>query len=379
MSAVLRAGGTVGIDVVGTVPVGLPPLRSCRWSRATSSRSPRRRSASRSVAATDTSVLSRTFRPARGGGQPGSRAGRPRWSRTSRAGFLSGMPVSSSASRTPVAESAGAKTQVTGRSWALLRSPSCSSRLPGLLARSADGDTGGHRHRRRPVARRNGCDRPTVAGRDVGILAGLGQLPWGRPPRRHPGRLPGRRAFLDGLHPPSMVAPRRGARPRRRRQGLPRPDLLPDARRVPGLLLYRFDAPLFFANADFFRERVRGAGTRRRPSAGSSWPPSRSPMSTRPRRRHARRASMSELDTSRHRARVRGAQGSCTGETPSQVRRSQRHAKRTKFPHGRGGGFRLPCGGPVSHGRTGRRPTVDPTHATKVLSQTPESARAPHR
>jgi len=31
----------------------------------------------------------------------------------------------------------------------------------------------------------------------------------------------------------------------------------PDAREVPGLLLYRFDAPLFFANADVFRERVR--------------------------------------------------------------------------------------------------------------------------
>ena len=31
----------------------------------------------------------------------------------------------------------------------------------------------------------------------------------------------------------------------------------PDARRIPGLVLYRFDAPLFFANADYFRERVR--------------------------------------------------------------------------------------------------------------------------
>ena len=30
----------------------------------------------------------------------------------------------------------------------------------------------------------------------------------------------------------------------------------PDARRVPGLVLYRFDAPLFFANADLFRAHV---------------------------------------------------------------------------------------------------------------------------
>ena len=38
----------------------------------------------------------------------------------------------------------------------------------------------------------------------------------------------------------------------------------PEGREVPGLLLYRFDAPLFFANAEVFRndltERVRAAG-----------------------------------------------------------------------------------------------------------------------
>ena len=31
----------------------------------------------------------------------------------------------------------------------------------------------------------------------------------------------------------------------------------PDATLIPGLVLYRFDAPLFFANTDSFRERVR--------------------------------------------------------------------------------------------------------------------------
>ena len=31
----------------------------------------------------------------------------------------------------------------------------------------------------------------------------------------------------------------------------------PNARLVPGLVLYRFDAPLFFANADVFHARVR--------------------------------------------------------------------------------------------------------------------------
>jgi MFS superfamily sulfate permease-like transporter len=33
----------------------------------------------------------------------------------------------------------------------------------------------------------------------------------------------------------------------------------PDARLIPGLVLFRWDAPLFFANAELFQERVRDA------------------------------------------------------------------------------------------------------------------------
>src|SRR5205085_4641304 len=33
----------------------------------------------------------------------------------------------------------------------------------------------------------------------------------------------------------------------------------PDARRIPGLVLFRWDAPLFFANAEYFAERVLAA------------------------------------------------------------------------------------------------------------------------
>jgi MFS superfamily sulfate permease-like transporter len=36
----------------------------------------------------------------------------------------------------------------------------------------------------------------------------------------------------------------------------------PDARQIPGLVLFRWDAPLFFANAEFFRERVLDATAR---------------------------------------------------------------------------------------------------------------------
>ena len=51
-----------------------------------------------------------------------------------------------------------------------------------------------------------------------------------------------------------------GARAGRRCQGLPRHH--PLSRRpgvVPGLVLFRWDAPLFFANAEFFRDRVLDA------------------------------------------------------------------------------------------------------------------------
>jgi MFS superfamily sulfate permease-like transporter len=36
----------------------------------------------------------------------------------------------------------------------------------------------------------------------------------------------------------------------------------PDARQIPGLVLFRWDAPLFFANAEFFKERVQDAAAK---------------------------------------------------------------------------------------------------------------------
>jgi MFS superfamily sulfate permease-like transporter len=38
----------------------------------------------------------------------------------------------------------------------------------------------------------------------------------------------------------------------------------PDARRVPGLVLFRWDAPLFFANAELFHQRVSERSPNRR-------------------------------------------------------------------------------------------------------------------
>ena len=81
---------------------------------------------------------------------------------------------------------------------------------------------------------RRRLDRPAVAGRDLGVLAGPRQLPRSRAGRRHPRRLLRGRAVTPRLRPPRLVAPRRGARSRRRRQGLSRPDLLPGRAPDPG-------------------------------------------------------------------------------------------------------------------------------------------------
>jgi MFS superfamily sulfate permease-like transporter len=42
-------------------------------------------------------------------------------------------------------------------------------------------------------------------------------------------------------------------------------DDYPDVRTIPGLVVYRYDAPLFFANADDFRRRVLEAAERAAP------------------------------------------------------------------------------------------------------------------
>ena len=57
----------------------------------------------------------------------------------------------------------------------------------------------------------------------------------------------------------------------------------PDARPIPGLLMVRWSAPLFFANANEFRDRIRELvkATDPHPS-GCWWQPSPSPTSTRP-------------------------------------------------------------------------------------------------
>ena len=45
----------------------------------------------------------------------------------------------------------------------------------------------------------------------------------------------------------------------------------PDARQIPGLVLFRWDAPLFFANAELFKERVLDAAETAKSRAPVRW------------------------------------------------------------------------------------------------------------
>jgi high affinity sulfate transporter 1 len=172
------------------------------------------------------------------------------------AGLFQGFPASTSGSRTAVAEQAGAKTQVTGVVGAaaivlmlvlvpgLLRSLPQPTLAAVVIAASLSlADVAGTvrlwRQRRAEFA----LSLAAFAGVAlVGVLQGIAiavalsilnvfRRAWW-PYQTTLGRVPGR----AGLHDRTVH---------------------PDAEELPGLVVFRFDAPLLFANARTFREAIR--------------------------------------------------------------------------------------------------------------------------
>ncbi len=173
-------------------------------------------------------------------------------------GFFQGFAVSSSSSRTPVAEAAGAKTQLTGVVGALgvalllMFAPNLLQYLPNSVLAAV------------VIASAIGLIEITdlkriyrieqwefwlsiiclVGVAVLGVIAGICLAialaiiaflweSW-RPHSAILGRVDG----LKGYHDISRY---------------------PDAKLVPGLILFRWDAPLFFANAELFQDRVLDA------------------------------------------------------------------------------------------------------------------------
>ena len=179
------------------------------------------------------------------------------------AGFFQGFPISSSSSRTPVAEAAGARTQLTGVVGALvvalllLLAPSLLRNLPAAALAAV------------VIASAIGLIEVTDLIRifhiqrwefwlSVVCFAGVAVL----------GAIPGIGLavaiaiieFLwDGWRPHSAVLGRADGV-----KGYHDITRYPDARQIPGLVLFRWDAPLFFANAELFKERVLEAAANSR-------------------------------------------------------------------------------------------------------------------
>jgi high affinity sulfate transporter 1 len=171
-------------------------------------------------------------------------------------GFFQGFPISTSASRTAVAEDAGARSQVAGLvgagMLALLLMAGTGlvhdlplSTLAAILIVAVLGLIEVGAARRLRHWQRSEFSLAMVAFAGVvllGVLWGVGiaivvsLLNFIRHAWRPHDAVLGRVDHLKGYHDTERH---------------------PEARRIPGLVLYRFDAPLFFANADYFRQRVR--------------------------------------------------------------------------------------------------------------------------
>jgi MFS superfamily sulfate permease-like transporter len=174
------------------------------------------------------------------------------------AGFFEGFPVSSSSSRTPVAEASGARTQLTGVVGAvavallLLLAPDLMRNLPtsalaAVVIASAIGlfEIADLRRILRIERWEFWLSIVCFVGVAVlGAIPGIGlaiaiaviEFLWDgwRPHFAVLGRVDGIRGYHDITR-------------------------YPDARLVPGLVLFRWDAPLFFANAELFQQRVLAA------------------------------------------------------------------------------------------------------------------------
>jgi high affinity sulfate transporter 1 len=210
------------------------------------------------VSFADTSVLSRAY---------AARLGRPvdpnqemvgLGAANLAAGLFQGFPISSSSSRTPVAEASGARTQLTGVVGALgvavllLGAPDLLKHLPtpalaAVVIASAIGLI--------EIADLRRIWRIQRWEFWLSILCLIGVAVLGAVPGIGLAIVIAVIEFLwDGWRPHSAVLGRPAGVP-----GYHDITRYPDARLVPGLLLFRWDAPLFFANAEFFGDRVLAA------------------------------------------------------------------------------------------------------------------------
>ncbi|MBD9427692.1 sulfate permease [Pseudomonas sp. PDM15] len=176
------------------------------------------------------------------------------------AGLFQGFPISSSSSRTPVAEAAGSKTQLTGVfgalgvSLLLLFAPNLLQHLPNSALAAVVIAAAIGLFEFKDLRRIYRIQRwefwlsitcfvgvavlGAVPGIGLAVLVAVIEFLWDgwRPHFAVLGRVDGVRGYHDVAR-------------------------YPHARRVPGLVLFRWDAPLFFANAELFQSCIQDAVT----------------------------------------------------------------------------------------------------------------------
>lgn len=247
-----------GLDVVGSLPSGLPSLSVPAVSIDDLVAMLAGGFAIAVVSMADTSVLSRTFAM-----RSGMRVNQDQellalGAANIGSAFAGGFPISASTSRTPVAEAAGGRTQLTGVIGAaaivalLVLAPSLTANLPQptlgaivMVACTSLVDLRGlvrlWQLRPSEFALSIACFLGVaivgvVAGIFIAVALALMAFFWRawRPYSAVLGRIDG----LKGYHDITRY---------------------PEARRIRGLVLFRWDAPLFFANAEAFREEIEAA------------------------------------------------------------------------------------------------------------------------
>jgi len=252
---IMNLSTTAGVKVLGPLPQGLPSFVLPMVSYAQLKDIIIGGCAVAMVAFADTSVLSRTYAAKLRTPVDPNQEMIGLGAANLAAGFFQGFPISSSSSRTPVAETAGAKTQVTGVVGAitvallLLFAPNLlkdlpSSALAAVVIASAIGLFEFADLRRifriqqwefwlSIICFIGVAQFGVIPGIGIAIIIALLEFLWDgwRPHHAVLGRVAGIRGYHDITR-------------------------YPDARRIPGLVLFRWGAPLFFANAELFHQCV---------------------------------------------------------------------------------------------------------------------------
>jgi high affinity sulfate transporter 1 len=245
-----------GVTVLGTLPQGLPEFVFPRIQLSDIGPLLAGAIAIALVSFADTSVLSRTFAAKSGNSVDQNQEMFGLGAANVVAGLFQGFPISSSSSRTPVAAEAGAKTQVTGIVGALtialmlLVAPSLLHNLPdtalaAVVIASALGLFEIADLRRLYQIHRSEfwlsitcflgvAILGPIQGILIAVIIALLAFVWDswRPYSAVLGKAEG----VEGYHDITRY---------------------PNAELVPGLVLFRWDAPLFFANAEWFRQEIK--------------------------------------------------------------------------------------------------------------------------